>query len=158
MRKKILVPLGQSDRVEEMIAYFDRVARPGMKVVFLMRYPVGGIRWPTKEPDRETGAEVKELLDHYCWEANVKRANAEVVPAVEALGTKGVEAAVEVYAGSLKKAIRNHALTGDVLLIMTRAGIAAWGLGFLKSAGSVFSGVRRSRLSPVLLTQVSLVH
>lgn len=151
MRKKILVPLGQSDRIEEMIAYFDRVARPGIKVVFLMRYPVGGIRWPTKDPDRETGAEVKELLDHYSWEANVKRANAEVVPAVEALGTKGVEAAVEVYAGSLKKAIRGHALNGDVLLIMTRAGGGQWIAGLLDGSRSLFDLFKRTTVSPVLL-------
>ena len=38
MNKKILVPLGRYDRSEEMIPYIENVARPGMKVVFLMRY------------------------------------------------------------------------------------------------------------------------
>ena len=43
MNKKILVPLGQYDRSEEMIPYIENVARPGMKVVFLVRYPVDGV-------------------------------------------------------------------------------------------------------------------
>ena len=42
MNKKMLVPLGQYDRSEEMIPYIEKVARPGMKVVFLVRYPVDG--------------------------------------------------------------------------------------------------------------------
>jgi hypothetical protein len=37
MSKKILVPLGQYDRSEEMVPYIENVARPGMKDVFLVR-------------------------------------------------------------------------------------------------------------------------
>jgi hypothetical protein len=92
-----------------------------MKVVFLVRYPMG-IQWATKEPDTETASEVKDLLDYYSWEANLKRAKAEVAPAAKALGLKGIEAAVDVYAGSLKKAVRSHTGSGDVHLIMKRRG------------------------------------
>ena len=49
MNKKILVPLGQYDRSEEMIPYIENVARPGMKVVFLMRYRLDGIRLHKEE-------------------------------------------------------------------------------------------------------------
>jgi hypothetical protein len=38
MSKKILVPLRQNDRTEEMVPYVEKVARPGMKVVFLVHY------------------------------------------------------------------------------------------------------------------------
>ena len=37
MNKKILVPLGQYDRSQEIIPYIENVVRPGMKVVFLVR-------------------------------------------------------------------------------------------------------------------------
>ena len=151
MNKKILVPLAQNDRTEEMIPYVDKVARPGMKVVFLMRYPVGGIKWPTKEPDTETASEVKELLDYYSWEANLKRVKTETAPAAEALGRKGVEVAVDVYAGSLKKAVRSHTLDGDVHLIMTRAGIGQRTAGFLNGTSSLFDLFKRPTVSPVLL-------
>ena len=39
MAKQILVPLTKGDRVEEIISYVEKVAQPGMKVVFLLRYP-----------------------------------------------------------------------------------------------------------------------
>jgi len=151
MNKKILVPLAQNDRTEEMIPYVEKVARPGMKVLFLMRYPVGGIKWPTKEPDTETASEANELLDYYSWEANLKRAKAETAPAAEALGRKGVEVAVDVYAGSLKKAVRSHTLDGDVHLIMTRAGIGQRTAGFLNGTSSLFDLFKRPTVSPVLL-------
>ena len=151
MNKKLVVPLAQNDRTEEMIPYIDKVARPGMKVVFLMRYPVGGIKWPTKEPDTETASEVNELLDYYSWEANLKRAKAEIAPAVEALRPKGVEVAVDVYAGSLKQAVRSHTRNGDVYLIMTRAGTGDWIARLFDGTNSVFKWFKRPSFSPVML-------
>jgi hypothetical protein len=151
MSKKILVSLGQNDRTAEMIPYIEKVARPGMKVVFLMRYPLGGIKWPTKEPDTETASEVNELLDYYSWEANLKRAKAEIAPAVEALRPKGVEVAVDVYAGSLKQAVRSHTRNGDVHLIMTRAGTGDWIARLFDGTNSVFKWFKRPSFSPVML-------
>lgn len=150
MNKKILVPLGQYDRTEEMIPYVEKVARSGMKVVFLVRYPMG-IQWAIKEPDTETASEVTDLLDYYSWEANLKRAKAEVAPAVKALGRKGIEAAVDVYAGSLKKAVRSHTASGDVHLIMKRAGIGQRIAGFLDGSSSLFELFKRPTVSTVLL-------
>ena len=156
MNKKILVPLAQHDRTEEMIPYIEKVARPGMKVVFLMRYPLGGIKWPTKEPDTETASEINEMLDYYSWEANLKRAKGEVAPAVEALGERGVEVTVDVYAGSLKKAVRSHTVNGDVHLIMTRAGIAQRIAGFLNGSSSLVDLFKRPARTPVLLIHLGM--
>ena len=143
MNKKILVPLGQYDRTDEMIPYIEEVARPGMRVVFLMRYSVSGIKWPIKEPDTETASEVKELLDYYSLEANLKRAKAEIAPVVEALGESGVEVTVDVYAGSLKKAVRSHTASGDVHLVMTRASMGQRIAGFLNGSSSLFESFKR---------------
>jgi len=63
MSKKILVPLGQYNRTEEMIPYIEKVARPGMKVVFLMRYPVDGIRWQTEAFGIMAALEARELIN-----------------------------------------------------------------------------------------------
>ena len=65
MNKKILVPLGQYDRSDEMVPYIENVARPGMKVVFLVRYLVDGVDWRKEEygmTGRLGGKEVGELL------------------------------------------------------------------------------------------------
>ncbi len=74
MTKKILVPLGQYDRSEEMIPYVEKVSRPGMKVVFLMRYPVDRIRWQKEEYGMRAALKAKELVNYYSWEGNLEKA------------------------------------------------------------------------------------
>jgi hypothetical protein len=151
MNKKILVPLGQYDRSEEMIPYIEKVARPGMKVVFLVRYPVDGIRWQKEEYGMRAALEAKELVHYYSWEANLEQAKKQIAPACEALRAKGIEAAVDVYAGSLKKTVRSYTLEGGVHLIMTRALVGNWIGGFLAGTMSVFRSFKRSSISPVML-------
>jgi hypothetical protein len=151
MNKEILVPLRQYDRSEEMIPYIENVARPGMKVVFLVRYPVNGIRWQREEYGMRGALKAKELVNYYSWEGNLENAQKQVAPACEALRAKGIEAAVDVYAGSLKKAVRNHMLNSGVHLIMTRAGIGDWIAKLFDGTTSVFKWFRRPSFSPVLM-------
>ena len=151
MNKKILVPLGQYDRSEEMIPYIENVARPGMKVVFLMRYPVDGFIWGKEEYGMRAALEAKKLVHYYSWEGNLENAKRKVAIACEALRAKGIEAAVDVYAGSLKKAMRSHTLNGDVHLIMTRAGIGDWIARIFDGTTSVFKWFKRPSFSPVML-------
>lgn len=151
MNKKILVPLGQYDRSEEMIPYIENVARPGMKVVFLVRYPVDGFIWGKEEYGMRAALEAKKLVHYYSWEGNLENAKRKVAIACEALRAKGIEAAVDVYAGSLKKAMRSHTLNGDVHLIMTRAGIGDWIARIFDGTTSVFKWFKRPSFSPVML-------
>jgi hypothetical protein len=151
MNKKILVPLGHYDRTEEMIPYIEKVARPGMQVVFLVRYPVDGFIWAKEEYGLRAALEAKELVHYYSWEGNLENAKKRVAPACEALRAKGIEAAVDVYAGSLKKAVRNHTLNGDVHLIMTRAGLGDWIARLFDGTNSVFKWFKRPSFSPVML-------
>ena len=151
MNKKILVPLGQYDRSEEMIPYIENVARPGMKVVFLVRYPVDGFIWAKEEYGLRAALEAKELVHYYSWEGNLENAKKRVAPACEALRAKGVEADMDVYAGSLKKAIRSHTLNGDVHLIMTRAGLGDWIARLFDGTNLIFKWFKRPSFSPVML-------
>lgn len=151
MNKKILVPLGRHDRSEEMIPYIENVARPGMQVVFLVRYPVDGFIWAKEEYGLRAALEAKELVHYYSWEGNLENAKKRVAPACEALRAKGIETAVDVYAGSLKKAVRSQTLNGDVHLIMTRAGLGDWIARLFDGTSSVFKWFKRSSFSPVML-------
>ena len=151
MNKKILVPLGQYDRSEEMIPYIENVARPGMKVLFLMRYRLDGIRLHREEYGMKAALEAKKLVNYYSWEGNLENAKKRVAPACEALRAKGIEAAVDIYAGSLKKAVRSHTLNGDVHLIMTRVDIGDWIGRLFDGANLVFKWFKRPSLSPVIL-------
>jgi len=151
MNKKILVPLGQCDRSEEMIPYIENVARPGMKVVFLVRYPVDGFIWAKEEYGMRAALEAKNLVNYYSWDGNLKKAKKQVAPACEALRAKGIEGAVDVYAGSLKKAVRSHTLNGDVHLIMTRAGVGDWIARLFDGTNSIFKWFKRPSFSSVML-------
>jgi hypothetical protein len=62
---------------------------------------------------------------------------------------------VDVYAGGLKKAVRNHTLSGDVHLIMTRAGIGQRVAMFLN--GVVSRLFKRPSFSAVQLIHPSTV-
>jgi hypothetical protein len=151
MNKKILVALGRYDRTEEMIPYIENIARPGMKVVFLVRYPVDGFVWAKEEYGMRAALKAKELVNYYSWEANLENAEKQLAPACEALRTKGIEADIDIYAGSLSKAVRSHTLDGDVHLIITRAGIGQRIAGFLNGTSSLFDLFKQSNVSPVLL-------
>ncbi len=118
---KILVPLRTNDRTDEIIPYVEKVVRPGMKVVFLLPFPVGGPRYSIYT-DLFLLPRAKEMMNYYSWEGNLQRARRKLSFACQVLRPKGVEVAVDVYTSSLKKAIRSHVLDGDVHLIMTRAG------------------------------------
>jgi hypothetical protein len=151
VNKKILVPLGQYDRSEEMISYIENVARPGMKVVFLVQYPVDGFIWAKEEYGMRAALEAKKLVNYYSWEGNLEKAKQQVAPACEALRAKGIETAVDVYAGGLKKAVRSHTLNGDVHLIMTRTGIGNRIARFFEGTNSIFKWFKCPSFSPVML-------
>ena len=158
MSKKILVPLGQYDRSEEMIPYIEKVARPGIKVVFLVRYRLDGIRLHKEEYGMKAALEAKNSVNYYSWEGNLEKAKEEVASACEALRAKGIEASVDVYAGSLKGAVRSHMLNGDVHLIMTRAGIADWIGRLFDGPNLVFKWFKRPSFSPVMLINPRKLH
>ncbi len=156
MAKQILVPISRNDRVKEMIPYVERVAQPGMKVVFLVPYPVGGfddhIRAgratdETSIPNPET---IKKIAARYTWENQQQLARQRVFPACHALQNKGAEVTVDVYTGSLRKAVKRYALTGDVHLIMAHAGIGRVISRSLKNLFSILRSSRRPSFSPTL--------
>jgi hypothetical protein len=158
MNKKILVPLARNDRSEEMILYIEKVARRGMNVVFLVRYPVDGFIWAKEEYGMRAALQARKLVNYYSWENNLENAKRRLSHACEALSAKGVEATVDLYAGSLKKAVRSHTTNGDVHLIMTRAGIGDRIAALVDGITSVSNLFKRPKFSPVLLTQVRTLH
>ena len=151
MSKKILVPLAQNERAEEMIPYVERVARPGMNVVFLVRYPADGFTWTKEEYGMRAALQARELVNYYSWENNLENVKRKLSSVCEALWGKGVEATVDVYAGSLKKALRSHMVNGDVHLIMTRAGFGDRIAALVAGTTSFSKLFKRPSFSPVML-------
>jgi len=151
MDQKILVPMKRNDRAEDFIPYVEKVARPGMKVIFMVPYPVEGFRWPREEFGSKAIQEAKMLASYYSWATNVQKAKDRVTVASKVLTAKGIEAAADVYAGSMRSAVQGYAAKGDVHLIVTRAGIGQRIAGFLNGSNSLFDLFKRPALSPVLL-------
>lgn len=161
MAQEILVPLGRDDRIEEILPYVEKVAQRGMRVVFLVRYPVNGLAGLQNQLlNMETGINmraVREMEERYSWEGQGRLARQKVFPACKALHKIGAEVAVEVYTGSLRKEVRNYALKGDVHCVMTRAGLGLRIKRFLHRAISSFGLFKRPSFSPVLLVHPGML-
>ena len=151
MKKLILVPLKRNDRVEDLMPYVEEVARPGMKAVFMVPYPVDGFRWSHEEIGRKAIEEGKRLASYYDWDTNLQKARVRFSPAMEALSAKGIETAVDIYAGNMRSALQDYAVKGDVHLIVTRGTVGNWVERLLDAAASVFRSLKRPSFSPVML-------
>ena len=153
MDKLILVPLTRSDRAEDFVPYIVEVARPGMKAVFMVPYPVDGFRWSHEECGRKAIQEGMALADYYNWDNNFRKAKEIITPAVESLSAQGVDADVELYTGSMRRALREYAAKSETHLIVSGAGIGQKIAARLNGRSSLFGLFKRPSFSSVLLIQ-----
>lgn len=156
MAEQILVPMRRHDRIEEIIPYLEKVANPGMRVVFLFPYPVNSWlylrdHWITTESPREAMLAGKKIMDRHSWEVQRGLAERKVFLASEFLQKKGVELAVDIYTGNLKRVIGDCASNQDVRLIMRRAGSNHPMMRLLRRVLVPFGLFTRPSFSPVLL-------
>lgn len=156
MPGQILVALRRNERLEQIIPYIERVAQPGMRVVFLIPYPVEAWlwlrdHWVTTESRRGAMLAGKKIMERYCREVQAALADQKLFLAREVLHRKGVEIAADVYTGSLRKVIGDYTSKGDVHLIMMCAASGLAKMRFLRGMLSVFGLFKRPSLSPMLL-------
>ena len=156
MPEKILVALKRHDRVAEIIPYLNRIAERGMRVVFLVPYPVEERLWlrdrrvRTESPGRAM-MEGRKMKEKYSWDMQNGLAEKRIFPAREALQNKGIEVSVIVYTRSLRKVIQNYAANGDVHLIIMRTGSGNTIERLLPWLSNLFRSFNRSNSPPVLL-------
>jgi hypothetical protein len=156
MSEPILISLKKGDRVEDFVPYIENVARPGTKVVFLIRNSIESWHhlkdyWITADSAREAMVAGQEIISKYSWEAQREWADRKISTARYALQNRGIEVAFEIYRGSLREVIKNYTSGGGVHLIMMRAGIKA---RLLHSIRPWLGSLRRSNFSPVLLLRL----
>jgi hypothetical protein len=103
---QILVPLRKGDRIEDVVFYLEQIARPGCKVTLLIHYSVEGLDWfqgqsmpSTVEKEKLVGEKNTFLSLH-------------------ALRERDVTVALDIYAGPLKKVLKQYTLRGDIDLVM----------------------------------------
>lgn len=129
MAPELLVVLKNQDSLGHMIPYIEEVARPGMKIVFLIR------SCPPALPNAfgDNGSELNRLPEapvaghlkapSFIGAASLidkQRLVAEhkVFLALEALLKRGIELTVDVYTGSLRRVVKSYVRKGNVSWIM----------------------------------------
>jgi hypothetical protein len=107
---QILVPLRKGDRIEDVLPYLEQIARPGYRVTFLIHYSVEGLDW-------FQGQSMPSMVEE---QRPVDEKN--IFLSLETLRERDVTVALDIYAGPLKKVVKQYALRGDIDLVMIPAG------------------------------------
>jgi hypothetical protein len=123
--EQILVAMKKRDRIQEIVPILKKMAEPGMKVTFLLSYPLDAWawlrdHWVVTESTRGTVSEGKNLTGQYSWEEQKRLTEQKILLARESLEKKGVEVALALK-GCLRRAVRDTMLNGDFQLIVMSA-------------------------------------
>jgi hypothetical protein len=153
---QIIVPLKGSDRVEQFLPYIVQVAQPGMKVVFLVHFGVSHFKELTDQllaihtgiqpaflPGQSEGGIVEDAR---------RSTQQRVLSACEALRNKGITVDVNIYAGRLRRVVKDYLEKQDVDLVMMRPKLDRM-RGYLCKIGSVYLS-----LTPATAPRVLLLH
>ena len=156
MAGHILVPLKRCDRVEEIIPYLEKVAKPGMRVVFLVPYPIqlGSYyrdHWITTESPTKAMLEGRKIVERYSWELQRGLAEQRISSVREVLAPMGIEVTTDFYTGSLRRVVEDYCASRDVHLIMMKAGSDYPIVRLLSWISTGFGLFKRPRPAPVLL-------
>ena len=148
MKNKILVPVTVKSRVDDLVPSIERLAQPGTRVIFLMKFALTDFHrvlplCAKMEDGITDGSAFSQLALIHSPATSIKRAEKKLAPAVSILKAEGVEATIAVYEGRLNKALRQHSSSGDACWVMSRRGIPSWLAGFLRGRNSLVDLTRR---------------
>lgn len=123
MAGQILIPFNSHLGIKDIISVVE-AAKPGMKVVFLIRYPVDRWawfhdHWVTTQSARDAMRAGRTVMEKYSWEGQRGMAEEMVAPWRNALEKMGVSTAVEIYTGSLSSLVENYG--GDEISFVMQA-------------------------------------
>jgi len=122
MSGQILVPLKKHDRIEEILLYLDVLARPGMKVVFLMPYQenVSWMEVQLTALQTRTGAitTITAFTAKASRETYMRWVEERIRPARRTLEGKGTTVAVQCYSGSWQNAMATLRDTDQEMVVL----------------------------------------
>ena len=110
---QILVPLRRGDSIEDVVPYLEQIARPGCRVILLIHYSVEGLDWLQS---KSTTSVIKEQ----------KLVDKNTFLALEPLRARDVMVALDIYAGPLRKVVKQYTGKGDIDLVMIAARGKSW--------------------------------
>ena len=123
MAGQILVPFNSHLQLKDIISVIEEAAKPGMGVVFLVRYPVDPWEWfrdhwVTTESSRNAVLAGSKVIEKYSWDGQMALAEELVAPWRHVLQKMGVKATVDVYTGSFSSAVENYRRGDGISLVM----------------------------------------
>jgi len=123
MESQILIPFNSHVRIRDIISVIEKAAKPGMRIVFLVRYPIDisewlWDHWVTTESSRDAMLAGRKIMDKYSLEGQRALAEKIVAPCGHALQKMEVKATVDVYTGSLSSAVENYCRRDGTSLVM----------------------------------------
>jgi hypothetical protein len=136
MESQILVPFNSHVRIRDIISVIEKAAKPGMRIVFLVPYPIDiwewlRDHWVTTESSRDAMLAGRKIMDKYSLEGQSALAEKMVAPYGHALQKMEVKATVDVYTGSLSSVLENYRRRDGIsLLIRARNKLSM--MGFLR--------------------------
>jgi hypothetical protein len=156
MEGKILVLLRRHNRIEDILPSLEKIAQPGMKVVFLIPYPAKlwpwlRDHWVTTESSREAIVLGKKIADEYSWEAQKELAEQKIALARDVLQKRQVEVDATICASSMKRAIEDHNVDGEAQLVLLHAGSNHLLINILRRSFFSFGAFKRRVFRPMLL-------
>jgi hypothetical protein len=139
MNKQILVVLRRRDTADQMMPYLEQVAKPGMRVVFMLPYPVESWpylkdHWIEADTARAALSASEKVLERYSWDAQKRIAEQKIAHLRAIFQKRDVDVGVDLYAGSLKRIVREHELDETIHLIVARPEGRGWARGLLARA------------------------
>src|SRR5438128_11043785 len=131
MEDKILIVLRGRDQIEDLIPYLERGAKPGMKLVCLIPYPVESREyfrdhWVTTDSTRSAMLTGRNLIDRYSWEPQKQLAETKVIPLSEAMKNKSVNVEADLSTGSLKRIVLDRTSDRDIRWVIIPAQCTNW--------------------------------
>src|SRR5262249_17956073 len=116
-------PFNSHLRVKDVVSVIKEAAKPGMRVVFLIRYPVDPWvwfqdHWVTTESSRDAMQAGRKIIEKYSPDGQMAFAEESVAPWRYVVQKTGVSVDVYVYTGSLLSVVENYSRRDGISLVM----------------------------------------
>jgi hypothetical protein len=157
MARQILVFLRRDEKMEEVIPCIEKIARPGMKIVFLVHSAKDGFASIDDcqigpGPEVETTLGSSGMAQAVDLQQQKRLTEEKVLPACRRLLKMGVGVGVDVYTGSLRKSLGRYTSNGDVDVLMMPAGLGLKVMKFLHGRFSYQRLFQATAASPMFVS------
>jgi hypothetical protein len=144
MSQQVLVPIKGHDNIEEILPYLEDIARPDMKIVFLVHF--GANRFAELAGqllEIQSGMPANFSSDTGVPQANLTR---RIERASRELSDRGVQIEVKFYSGRLRPLLRQYSeVEGSNLVIMRPGRNRTW-----RWVQNLFAALRLTKPSPAM--------